>query len=151
MPGPIVSTSSSRMYVAAGQDTNPLFQNNLIRLIDPRNGRLLHNYSRGLTNVVALTVGPDGNIWFLDQTNAATGAGRVGVLNVSTGVISEYALPKGYRLPANGPGIASGPAGSKTLFFNLVTVKGAMPAIGEVNEVVTTAAKRRRSKAHALH
>lgn len=151
VPGTIVSTSNSRMYVAAGQDTNPLFQNNLIRVIDPRRGTLLHSYSRGLTNVIALTAGSDGNVWFLDEKSAATGAGEVGVLNTKTGSITEYPLPKGYELPATGATISAGPAGSDTLFFNLQTVSGSKPAIGEVTVGVAASAAERRRRDSSLH
>jgi streptogramin lyase len=131
-PGTIVTAANGDVYVAAGEGTDPLFQNDLIRLLDPHQGVVLHNYSVGLTNVVAVTAGGDGNIWFLDATNPSTGAAKVGVLSTSSGLIHEYALPKGYILPSSGPGIAAGPVGSDTLFFTLQSTAGGQAAIGEV-------------------
>jgi hypothetical protein len=123
------------MYVAAGEGTDPLFQNDLIRLLDPHQGVVLRNYSGGLTDVVAVTAGGDGNIWFLDETNASTGAAKVGVLDIDAGLMHEYALPKGYSLPSSVPDIAAGPAGSDTLFFTLRSTASGNAAIGEVTGI----------------
>jgi streptogramin lyase len=79
-----------------------------------------------------MTATSDGNLWFLDSTNPATGAGRVGSLDTSTGVIHEFKLPKGFRLPATGAAIAAGPYGSSTVYFTLETASQQGSAIGVV-------------------
>jgi streptogramin lyase len=134
-PGTIATAANGYMYVAAGEGTNPLFGNDLIRVIDPNSGALILSFSRGLTNVVALTAAADGNIWFVNETNASTGAGTIGVLNTVYGTMRQYRLPKAYRLPASGVSIAPGPVGSDTLFFTLQTDAGGAAALGEVTGI----------------
>jgi hypothetical protein len=137
-PGTIVAAPNGRMYVAAGEGSDPLFENNLIRAINPRSGARLGSFSRGLTNVVAMTVGPDGNIWFVNETNAITGTATVGVLNTLSGALREYELPTGYRLPPSGASIEPGPVGSHTVFFTLQTSVGGNAALGEVTGIVSS-------------
>jgi len=66
--------------------------------------------------VDSLTIGPDGNLWFLD-----TNANAIGELNITDGGVTEYPLPDGAEF-ANPPltlsdnQIADGPAGSDMLF-----------------------------------
>ena len=134
-PGTIVNAPGGRMYLAGGEDSDPLFENNLIRLVNGRTGRLIRSYGARLTNVVGVTYGSDGNVWFLDETNVTTGAGKVGMLDTKTGRIRQYAIPKGYRLPAYGAGIDPGPIGSDTVFFTLQTDAGAHAALGEVTGI----------------
>jgi streptogramin lyase len=131
-PGTIASAPDGDLYVAAGEGSDPLFENDLILAISPRTGESLAAFSAGLRNVVALTAAPDGNIWFLNETSASTGAGTVGVLNTLYGTLRQYKLPKGYRLPASGERINPGPVGSNTVFFTLQTTAGSDAALGEV-------------------
>ena len=98
-------------------------------------GARLGSFSRGLTNVVALTAASDGNIWFVNETDASTGAGTVGVLNTADGSLAQYKLPSGYRLPSSGASIEPGPVGSNTVFFTLQTTVGARAALGEVTGI----------------
>jgi streptogramin lyase len=134
-PGTIASAANGELYVAAGEGSDPTFENNLIRVIRPRTGVRATSFSRGLTDVVALTAASDGNIWFVNETNASTGAGTVGVLNTVSGVIRQYTLPKGYRLPPSGVSIDPGPVGSSTVFFTLETTVGAKASLGEVTGI----------------
>jgi len=133
--GTITASSAGALYLAGGQEADADFQNNLILRVNTKTGGLAHTYSTGLTNVVAMTGGADGNIWFLDETNSTTGVGKVGMLNTTTGRIYEYALPKGYRLPASAFAIGSGPQSSDTVFFTLQTTVGAHAAVGVVSGI----------------
>jgi streptogramin lyase len=134
-PGSIADVANGDLYVAAGEGSDPLFENDLIRAINPRNGARVASFSRGLTNVVALTAASDGNIWFVNERSASTGAGTVGVLNTLHGTLYQYKLPKGYRLPPSGVSIDPGPVGSNTVFFTLQTIAGAKAALGEVTGI----------------
>ena len=134
-PGTIATAANGDMYVAAGEGSDPLFENNLIRAIAPRTGARVTSVSRGLTNVVALTAASDGNIWFVNEKNASTGAGTVGVLNTLYGTLHQYNIPTGYRLPASGVSIDPGPIGSDTVFFTLQANAGAKAALGEVTGI----------------
>ena len=133
-PGTIASVENGDMYVAAGEGSDPLFENDLIRVIAPKTGALLASFA-GLTNVVALTAAADGNIWFMNETNVSTGAGTIGVLNTLDGIEHQYKLPRGYRLPSSGVSIDPGPVGSDTVFFTLQTEAGAKAALGEVTGI----------------
>ena len=135
LPDTITSAPDGDLFVAAGEGSDPLFENDLIRAISPHSGARLRSFSLGLTDVVALTTGADGNIWFLNETNTSTGAGTVGVLDTANGVLHQYPLPKGYRLPASGVGIDPGPIGSDTLFFTLQTSAAGTAALGEVTGI----------------
>ncbi len=60
----------------------------------------------------AITSGPDGNFWFIES-----GADKIGTINPTTDVITEFSLPTAgaLPLPTAGPeltGIASGPDGN---------------------------------------
>jgi streptogramin lyase/drug/metabolite transporter superfamily protein YnfA len=134
-PGTIAAAPNGRMYVAAGEGSDALFENDLIRAINPRSGARLGSFSHGLTNVVAMTVGSDGNVWFVNETNAITGTGTVGVLDTVDGALRQYKLPAGYRLPPSGVSIDPGPVGSDTVFFTLQTSLGANAALGEVTGI----------------
>jgi streptogramin lyase len=134
-PGTIATAANGDMYVAAGEGSDPLFENNLIRTIAPRTGAPVTSVSSGLTNVVALTAASDGNIWFVNETNASTGAGTVGVLNTLYRTVHQYKLPNGYRLPPSGVSIDPGPIGSDTVFFTLQTDAGSKASLGEVTGI----------------
>jgi len=135
LPRTITTASNGDLFVAAGEGSDPLFENDLIRAISPHTGARLRSFSLDLTDVVAVTTGSDGNIWFLNETNTSTGAGTVGVLETANGVMHQYPLPKGYRLPASGVGIDPGPIGSHTLFFTLQTTAAGAAALGEVTGI----------------
>jgi streptogramin lyase len=135
LPGTITSAPDGDLFVAAGEGSDPLFENDLIRAISPRSGARLRSFSLGLTDVVAVTTGSDGNIWFLNETNTSTGAGTVGELETANGTLHQYALPKGYRLPPSGVGIDPGPIGSDTIFFTLQTTAAGAAALGEVTGI----------------
>jgi hypothetical protein len=129
-PDTITASSAGALYLAGGQEADALFENDAILKVNTRTGGLEQTYSNGLSNVVAMSGAPDGNIWFLDETDATTGAGELGELNTSTGRIQEYALPKGYRLPASAFAIAPGPSTSNTVYFTLQTTATARAAVG---------------------
>ncbi len=134
-PRTITTAANGDLFVAGGEGSDPLFENDLIRSISPHSGARLRSFSLGLTDVVAMTTGSDGNIWFLNETNTSTGAGTVGVLETATGALRQYPLPKGYRLPASGVGIDPGPIGSDTIFFTLQTTAAGAAALGEVTGI----------------
>ncbi len=102
-PGTIVAAGNGSVYVAGGAF-----------YAGGANTQILAYSSSGayegalsnLGNVVSMTIGPDGNLWFLD----AGGRGSVDQLNLSTGAVAKYALPAGMYLSAGGPWkIATGP------------------------------------------
>ena len=134
-PRTITTAPNGDLFVAAGEVSDPLFEDDLIRAISPRSGGRLRSFSKGLTNVVALTTGSDGNIWFMNETNAITGTGTIGVLNPANGATRQYKLPAGYRIPPSGASIDPGPVGSHTLFFTLQTSVGANASLGEVTGI----------------
>jgi streptogramin lyase len=134
-PRTIADAPNGDLFVAAGEGSDPLFQNNLIRAINPSTGARLRSFSRGLTNVVALTAASDGNILFVNETNASTGTGTVGLLDTDSGTLHQYAIPKGYRLPPSGVSIDPGPIGSSTVFFTLQTNAGGNAALGEITGI----------------
>lgn len=92
-----------------------------------------------LGNVVSMTLGPDGNLWFLD----AGGNGSVDELNLSTAAVTRYLLPTGTYLTAGGPWkIAPGPdapsgAGTGEVFFTASTANDGSgnAEIGEVSGI----------------
>jgi streptogramin lyase len=51
-----------------------------------------------------IVIGPDGNLWFTHYF-----ANRIGKIDPSTGVITEFEIPQGYTFPA---GITAGPDGN---------------------------------------
>lgn len=135
---PRTLATSGSLYVAGRQQSDPRFHDNSILRIDSRNGHLATRYTGGLHNVVALTVGPDCNIWFIDgpgsQTTAARepAAGMIGVLERASGKLVQYPLPRGYELPTRGATITPGLVGSGTLFVALQTSLGQEPAFGVI-------------------
>ena len=60
-----------------------------------------------LSSVEGITAGPDGNIWFTEDTDNQSQNGKIGRIT-RTGSISEFPLPT----PRGGPGaITDGPDG----------------------------------------
>jgi|GEM_PF-5298054 len=86
------------------------------------------------SNIVSLTSGPDGNIWFTDDYK-----NTVGYLDPSTGDIQELPLPSGFVIPPRGyASIQPGP--NHTLWFSVQTTGGgaAIGEIGNLPVLVTT-------------
>jgi virginiamycin B lyase len=106
-PGTIVGAVNGDVYAAGGAETE-LNGNGEILAGTSTAPASLHVVASGLSNVVAMTIGPDGNLWFLDA-GADNGAGAVGTLNIATNAVTEYPLPAGVVIPS-GARIAIGPA-----------------------------------------
>jgi hypothetical protein len=98
-PGTIVAAPNGLVYVAVGGANTQI-------LAFSSGGAYQGTAASGLGNVVSMTLGPDGNLWFLD----AAGNGSVDELNISTGAVTAYALPVGLWLPPSGWRIAPGPS-----------------------------------------
>ena len=136
-PGTIVTAGNGMLYAAASSSPGSGVNDEIVEL-DPQAPGAVTVVARGLGNVVAMTTGPDGNVWFL---NAAAGGG-VGELNVRTGDVFNFGLPAGFGLPASGWRIAAGPSvagptGDGEVFFTATTSSGGEPqaAIGEVTGI----------------
>ncbi len=88
-------------------------------------------YTNGLTanaNPYSLAFGPDGNVWFTDTSQTAP---AIGVLNISTGTITEYPLQAGngnYGTASVPNDIVAGPDGNMWFTDN----SQASPGIGKV-------------------
>lgn len=143
-PETIVEAANGLVYAAGGAQSNATGNNEILDF-DPSTPSVVGTVASALTNLVALTVGPDGNIWFLDA-GANQGAGAVGRLTLSTGALTEYPLPAGVSLPANGARIAPGPDlpdpdGDGEVFFNATTTAAAgasgtgVAVVGEVSGI----------------
>jgi streptogramin lyase len=136
-PGTIVTAGNGMLYAAASSSPGSGVNDELVEL-DPQAPDGLRVAASDLGNVVAMTVGPDGNVWFLD----AGDGGLVGELNVATGDVFRFALPAGFALPASGWRIAPGPSvpgptGDGEVFFTATTSNGGEPqaAVGEVTGI----------------
>jgi len=143
-PGTIVQAANGVVYAAGGAEGNTAGNNQIVSF-NPASPSGLGIVASGLSNVVALTVGPDGNVWFLDA-GANQGAGAVGCLDISTGAVTEYPLPSGVSLPVSGARIAAGPNvpdknGDGEIFFSATTSTAAEGGVagtgGAVVGVVT--------------
>lgn len=133
--GTLVTAANGFVYMAGGASTNASANNNRIYEFSPGDPDSVGVAASGLGDVVAMTVAPDGNVWFLDDG----GNGSVGELNVSTGAVTSYALPSGLWLPQNGWRIADGPSlpdahGDGEVFFTATTANNGQgnAAVGEV-------------------
>ncbi|MGC9220561.1 MAG: hypothetical protein ACP5H2_04315 [Solirubrobacteraceae bacterium] len=140
IPGTIVEAGNGLMYAAAGMQSSGA--NTEIVAFDPSSPGALRVVASGLSNVGAMTIGPDGNVWFIDQ-GAGGGVGTIGVLNLADDAVTEYPLPADYTLPQVGARIAAGPdvpdaQGSGEVFFSATTtttVEGAAAGSAAVGEV----------------
>lgn len=140
-PGTIVMAPDGLVYAAGGAETEPT-GNGAIVAFNPADPSSPSVVASGLHDVVAMTVGPDGNIWFLDA-GALGGAGAVGRLTVKGHGVTEYPLPAGVALPAVGARIAAGPAvpdsnGDGEVLFSATSTTPApngRAGIAEVGEV----------------
>jgi streptogramin lyase len=103
-PGSIVAAGNGQVYVAGGAASVGGANTQILAFNSA--GEYRSAAASGLGNVVSMTLGPDGNLWFLD----AAGDGSVGELNLSSGAVTRYALPDGLWLPPNGWRIAPGPS-----------------------------------------
>jgi hypothetical protein len=139
-PGTMVSAPNGYVYVAAGAPSVG-GDNTEILSFSPYEPSAVKVAATGFANLSSMTLGPDGNIWFLDS-GASGSAGVVGSLNITSGAVTELALPHGYWLPASGLRISSGPdmpgpGGTGEVFFTASTShtsRGAA-AIGEVSGI----------------
>ncbi len=84
----------------------------------------------GLGDIVSMTVGPDGNIWFLDSAGAASDTGNtgpyVGELSTADKLADDLSAAGRIHTAASGWKIASGPAtadslGEGSVFFTAAT------------------------------
>lgn len=137
-PGTIVTAANGYVYVAGGASPATGGPNTQILAFSPGDPQQVRAVASGLGNVVAMTVGPDGNVWFID----AGGHGSVDQLDTATNSVVSYALPPGFWLPQSGWRIAAGPsvpssAGTGEVFFGATTAPGGQgsAAIGEVSGI----------------
>ncbi len=119
--GTLAAASNGYIYVASGA-AGGMGVNTTILAFSPGDPQAFQVAASGLGNVVAMATGPDGNIWFLDDS----GPGSIGELNTSTGQVTTYPIPAGFWLPSTGWRIASGPnipgaTGTGELFFTAST------------------------------
>ena len=136
-PGTIVTAANGYVYMAGGSASGS-GNNSRILQFSPGDPLQVRVVAAGLGNVVAMTIGPDGNVWFLDDG----GSGSVDELNTSTNAVTSYALPSGLWLPPSGWRIAAGPSvpnadGTGEVFFTGTTAPNGLgnAAIGEVSEI----------------
>jgi hypothetical protein len=136
-PGTIVTAANGYVYMAGGGSSGS-GNNNRILQFSPGDPDQVRVVASGLGNVVAMTVGPDGNVWFLDDG----GNGSVDELNTTNNAVISYALPGGLWLPQNSWGIAAGPSvpdaeGTGEVFFTGTTAPHGLgnAAIGEVSGI----------------
>jgi hypothetical protein len=133
-PGTIVTAANGYVYMAGGGSSGS-GDNTQIVNFSPGDPNQVNTVASGLGNVVAMTVGPDGNVWFID----AAGNGSIDELNIATNQVTGYGLPSGLSLPSSGWRIAAGPSvpsgnGTGEVFFTGTTAPGGQgnAAIGEV-------------------
>jgi len=116
-PGTIVTAANGYVYMASG-GANGSGDNTRIVDFSPGDPDQVQTVASGLGNVVAMTIGPDGNVWFIDDG----GSGWIDELNTATSQVVSYALPGGLWLPQSGWRIAAGPSvpntnGTGEVFF----------------------------------
>ncbi|HWE59461.1 MAG TPA: hypothetical protein VG228_07170 [Solirubrobacteraceae bacterium] len=136
-PGTIVTAANGYVYVAAGAESGS-GSNSRIVALSPGDPNQVQTVATGLGNVVAMTVGPDGNVWFID----AGGNGTIDELDTSSNHVTSYPLPSGLWLPPRGWRIAAGPSvpgsdGTGEVFFTGATAANGQgnAAIGEVSGI----------------
>ena len=137
-PGTIVTAPNGYVYMASGAASGSSGSNTRIVSFSPGDPEQVRTVASGLGNVVAMTVGPDGNVWFVDDG----GSGSVDRLDTTTNSVTSYALPGGYWLPTSGWRIATGPSvpnadGTGEVFFSATTAPNGQgnAAIGEVSGI----------------
>jgi hypothetical protein len=135
----MVTAGNGNVYVAASSSVGG--NNTEILTFNPGAASSVQVASSGFENLVSMTIGPDGNIWFLDA-GGDNGAGLVGRVNLTNNVVSKFPLPDGYSLPSSGARISPGPnvpgpGSTGEVFFNAAaagTLLGTA-AIGEVSGI----------------
>ena len=137
-PGTIVTAPNGYVYMASGGTSGSSGANTRIVSFSPGDADQVRTVASGLGNVVAMTVGPDGSVWFIDDG----GSGSVDRLDTSTNSVTSYALPSGFWLPQSGWRIAAGPSvpsssGTGEVFFSATTAPNGLgnAAIGEVSGI----------------
>lgn len=135
-PGTVVTAGNGYVYMAGGGAGGA--GNSEILSFSPGDPEQVGVVATGLGNVVSMTIGPDGNVWFLD----AGGSGSVGELAIGSGTVTQYALPSGMWLPQSGWRIADGPSvatadGTGEVFFTATDASGGLgnAVIGEVSGI----------------
>jgi hypothetical protein len=138
-PGTMVTAANGIVYVAAGSSVGG--NNTEILAFNPGDASGVQVAVTGFQDLVSMTIGPDGNIWFLDA-GADNGAGVVGQVNLANSAVAELPLPDRYVLPANGARISPGPdvpgpGGTGEVFFTAAKVGRPLStaAIGEVSGI----------------
>lgn len=138
-PGTMVTAGNGYVYVAGGSSVGG--NNTEILTFSPSDPNYVQVAVTGFQNLVSMTIGPNGNIWFLDA-GADNGAGAIGQVNITNDAVTELRLPDGYWLPANGARISTGPnvpgpGGTGEVFFNATTAHNSTgsAAIGEVTGI----------------
>jgi hypothetical protein len=138
-PGTMVTAGNGNVYVAAGSPVGG--DNTEILTFNPSAASGVQVASSGFQNLVSMTIGPNGNIWFLDA-GGDDGAGVVGQVNITNNVVSQLPLPDGYALPSTGARISTGPkvpgpGGTGEVFFTATAAGSRLgtAAIGEVTGI----------------
>lgn len=136
-PGTVVTAANGYVYMASGASSGS-GANTAIEDFSPGDPDQVQTVASGLGNVVSMTTGPDGNVWFID----AGGNGSIDELNTATNQVTDYALPSGVSLPQSGWRIAAGPSvpsanGTGEVFFTATTASGGQgnAVIGEVSGI----------------
>ena len=136
-PGTLVTAANGLVYMASGGGPSA-GSNTQVDGFSPGDPNDVRVAATGFGNVVAMTIGPDGNVWLID----AGGSGSIDQLNVTTNAVTRYSLPSGLSLPQEGWRISSGPStpdssGTGEVFFTGTTgANGTGNAmIGEVSGI----------------
>jgi hypothetical protein len=125
-----ITAKNGDVYIAGGQFQSKAHRNNEIIKVNPKTGQTVKVFSKNLTDVTSIGSGAGNDVWFLDRKSSTSG--RVGKLDVKTGKITQYKLPKGFKLEKTISQIAPGPQGSDAVYFTLET-KAGKAAIGEAH------------------
>jgi hypothetical protein len=135
--GTIVTAANGYVYMASGGASGS-GDNTRIVAFSPGDPDQVQTVASGLGNVVAMTIGPDGNVWFMDDG----GNGWIDELNTATNQVLSYALPSGLWLPQSGWRIAAGPSvpnpnGTGEVFFTGTSAPNGQGSavIGEVSGI----------------
>jgi hypothetical protein len=135
--GTIVTAANGHVYLASGAASGS-GNNTQIVEFSPGDPDQVQTIASGLGNVVAMTIGPDGNVWFIDDG----GNGSINELNTATNQTTSYALPAGLWLPQSGWRIATGPSvpntdGTGEIFFTGTSAPNGQGSavIGEVSGI----------------
>lgn len=130
-PGTIVTGANGYIYMASGAASGS-GDNTRIVAFSPGDPDQVRTVASGFGNVVAMTVGPDGNVWFIDDG----GSGSLDELNTATNQVTSYALPAGLWLAQSGWRIAAGPSVPGTDGTGEVFFTGTSAPNGQGNAVV---------------